>query len=161
METILNELKLYEDDICSVKLHICSVKLHLNNLYKKNWSKSIEVEAIIKHGKLRTYALFKPYFHIEVYLESVKDVQKRKCLMQFRVSAHRLEIESGRYKKKSVSERICKYCKLNAVEDEVHFLCNCSAYQTLRQRLFSFVIDKVPSHYENLPMQYTEIFFQP
>ena len=65
-----------------------------------------------------------------MYIESVKDVQKRKCLTQFRVSAHRLEIESGRYKKKSVSERICKYCKLNAVEDEVHFLCNCSAYQT-------------------------------
>ena len=37
------------------------------------------------------------------------------------VSAHRLEIESGRYKIKSVSERICQYCKLNAVEDEVHF----------------------------------------
>ena len=111
-------------------LNICSVKLHLNNLYKKNWSKSIEVEAIIKQGKLRTYVLFKPYFHKEVYLESVKDIQKRKCLTQFRVSAHRLEIESGRYKKNSVSERICQYCKLNAVEDEVHFLCNCSAYQT-------------------------------
>ena len=25
------------------------------------------------------------------------------------------------------------------------FLCNCSAYQTLRQRFFSVVIDKVPS----------------
>ena len=48
METILNELKLDEDDICSVKLH-------LNNLYKKNWSKSIAEEAIIKQGKLRTY----------------------------------------------------------------------------------------------------------
>ena len=45
----------------------------------------------------------------------------KKCLTQFRVSAHRLEIESGRYKKKTVSERICKFCNLNTVEDEVHF----------------------------------------
>ena len=35
--------------------------------------------------------------------------QKRKCLTQFRVSAHRLEIEAGRYKKKTVSERIYKF----------------------------------------------------
>ena len=47
--------------------------------------------------------------------------KKRKCLTQLRVYAHRLEIESGRYKKKSASERLCKCCNLNAVEDEVHF----------------------------------------
>ena len=45
------------------------------------------------------------FFQKEVYLETFKDVQKRKCLTQFRISAHRLEVESGRYKKKSVSER--------------------------------------------------------
>ena len=33
-------------------------------------------------------------------------------------------------------------CKLNAVEDEVHFLCNCSAYQTLRQRLLVLLSTK-------------------
>ena len=79
------------------------------------------------------------------FLEIVKDVQKRKCLTQLRVSAHRLEIESGRYKKKSASERLCKCCNLNAVEDEVHFLCNCSAYQNARQRFFELIIDKAPS----------------
>lgn len=30
-------------------------------------------------------------------------------------------IESGMYKKKSVSERICKFCNSNNVEDEIHF----------------------------------------
>ena len=138
MDSVLNELKLDEENICSVKLH-------LNNLYKDTWSKSIEQEAVIKQGKLRTYALFKPFFQEEIYLEIVKDVQKRKCLTQLRVSAHRLEIESGRYKKKSASERLCKCCNLNAVEDEVHFLCNCSAYQNARQRFFELIIDKAPS----------------
>ena len=53
--------------------------------------------------------------------------------MQLRVSAHGLEIESGRYKKKSESESLCKSCNLNTIEDEVHFLCNCSAYKNARQ----------------------------
>ena len=48
------------------------------------------------------------------------DVKKRKCLTQFRVNAHRLEIESGRYK--TVSERICNFFNLNTVEDEVQFM---------------------------------------
>ena len=60
--------------------NICSVKLHLNNLYKNTWSKSIEQEAVIKQGKLRTYALFKPFHQKEIYLETLKDVQRRNCL---------------------------------------------------------------------------------
>ena len=32
-----------------------------------------------------------------------------------------LEIESGRCKKKTASERICKFCYLNTVGDEVPF----------------------------------------
>ena len=69
---------------------------------------NVNEEAVIKQGKLRSYDLFKSKFQKEVYWETVKDVQKRKCLTQFRVSAHRLEIGSGRYKKRAVSERICK-----------------------------------------------------
>ena len=48
--------------------------------------------------------------------------KKRKCLTQFRVSAHGLGIKSGRYKKRTALERICKFCNLNTVEDEVHFI---------------------------------------
>ena len=110
-ETILNELKLEEENICLVKPH-------LNILYRNNWSKNVNEEAVIK---LRNYALFKSIFQKEVYLETVKDVEKRKCLTQFKISAHQLEIESGRYKKRSVSERTCKFCYSDTVEDEGHF----------------------------------------
>ena len=117
-------------------MHICSsqnINVHVNE------------EAVIKQGKLRTYDLFKSNFQNEVYLQTVKDVQKRKCLTQFRVSSHRLEIGSGRYKKRAVSERICKFCNLNTIEDKVHFLCNCSAYHNERQRFFKYIVDIAPS----------------
>ena len=60
------------------------------------------------------------------------------------MSAHRLEIESDRYKKKTVSKRICKFCNLNTVEDQV-FLCNCSAYYNERQLFFKSIVDSAPS----------------
>ena len=89
-------------------------------------------------GKLRTFALFKSNFEKELYLETVDDIYKRKCLTRFKISAHRLEVESGRYKKQPVSDRICKFCKLDQIEDEIHFLCNCSAYNFERQTFFHF-----------------------
>ena len=61
------------------------------------------------------------------------------------MSARQLEIESGSYKKKTVTGRICKFCNLNTVEDEVHFLCKCSAYRNERQRFFKYIVDRAPS----------------
>ena len=43
----------------------------------KKLDQNVNEEAVIKQGKLRTYELFKSFFfEKEVYLETVKDVQK-------------------------------------------------------------------------------------
>ena len=55
VDTILNEVKL---DECN----ICLIKSSLKNLYRNIWSRNINEEAVIKHGKLRTFALFKSVF---------------------------------------------------------------------------------------------------
>ena len=47
-------------------------------------------------------------------------------------------IELGRHKKLSVEERVCKKCNNNAVEDEIHFLCECPMYDDLRKLYFNF-----------------------
>jgi hypothetical protein len=49
-------------------------------------------------NKLRTYRLFKPNFSFEPYLLYLSE-EKRKLLTKFRISAHKLEIEQGRYHK--------------------------------------------------------------
>ena len=48
--------------------------------------------------KLRTYKLIKKKFNLEKYLELNKR-KYRKALSAFRISAHRLNIEPGRYMK--------------------------------------------------------------
>ena len=96
-------------------------------------------------GKLRTLYLFKSCFQRERYLETVTDARRRKCLTQLRISSHTLEVESGRYIKKQISERICKCCRLNQVEDEKHFLCICPLYDSERYFFFKYIKDLVPS----------------
>ena len=85
------------------------------------WVKQVKENAIVKQGKLRKYYTFKPFMKKEVYLQCIKNRDVRKCLTQFRISAHQLAIERGRYKNIKVDERFCKYCTAKEVEDEIHF----------------------------------------
>jgi hypothetical protein len=60
-------------------------------------------------------------------------------------SSHTLEIEKGRHAKPKLerSKRVCKFC--NVVEDELHFLINCTLYNNERVVLFDRIISYVPS----------------
>ena len=69
----------------------------------------------------------------------------QKSLTKLRISAHKLEIENGRYNRKSVADRVCKKCNYNKVEDEIHFICECSLYNAERIRLFEYVNHKIPN----------------
>ena len=85
-------------------------------------------------NKLRTYHTFKIVYELEPYLDVVENYEHRKCLSRFRLSNHKLEIELGRHKRKPVNERLCNMC--NVIEDETHFLINCSKHDTERIPLF-------------------------
>ena len=66
-------------------------------------------------NKLRTYATFIRNFEQEKYV-LLNNLEQRKVLSQFRISAHRLEIEVGRYtipNKTPVSSRTFKQCDYN------------------------------------------------
>jgi hypothetical protein len=47
--------------------------------------------------KLHTYCTFKFIFQQEKYLDNIKELSNRSTLARFRKSAHKLEIERGRY----------------------------------------------------------------
>ena len=71
------------------------------NRFKENLAYNLAQCKKTNQGKLRTYALFKNVFQKEKYLSVIKDTDIRKCFMSFRISSHKLEIERGRYKKKT------------------------------------------------------------
>jgi hypothetical protein len=68
----------------------------------------------------------------------------RPSLCTLRISAHPLRIEKARYHTNRLdrSERLCQYCSLEKIENEQHFLLECSLYNTLRHDF----IEKVESH---------------
>ena len=96
-------------------------------------------EHITENRKISLYASFKTTFKFESYLDYIKDFTARCALAKLRMSAHNLQIETGRFSKSKTprDERFCPYCKtLNtlAVEDEVHFLLVCSLFNEERQK---------------------------
>ena len=58
----------------------------------------------------RTYKLFKRKFEFENYLDILPDRKQRKALTAFRISAHNLKIERGRYSEQRLEDRLCNIC---------------------------------------------------
>ena len=91
-------------------------------------------------SKMKTLALLKSTPGREQYLSAVTNSKHRTALTRLRLSAHRLEIETGRYTvpKTEAANRYCVHCQfngINAVEDEIHFLIKCPMLNKLREEL--------------------------
>ena len=109
----------------------CVAKLRI--YFISDWHKT---RTNLSDGKLRTYLKYKCSFGPEKYL-AILPFHKRKLLTRFRISSHKLMVERGRYKKLDVSQRLCQNCSLNLVEDETHFLFQCPAHASDRNKLIS------------------------
>ena len=86
-------------------------------------------------------------------MQQINDFATTQRVAKFRYSNHDLRIEAGWHKKLSVEERVCKKCNDNAVEDEVHFLCECPMYDDLRKMYCNF-------DFTNPPIDRTELLKQ-
>ena len=93
-------------------------------------------------SKLRTYAIFKTEPGLERYLTEIKNFSLRQYVTKFRLSNHRLAIETGRHNGTALNERFCTFCP-GKIEDEFHFLFECSVLRHLRNRLITPQIDDI------------------
>ena len=75
---------------------INEIKQRLKDNYIQFWEKEIGY-GLGNEGKLCTYRKFKTKFIYENYLDLITRSEHRKAMTQFRISAHRLEIELGRH----------------------------------------------------------------
>ena len=74
----------------------------------------------------------------------------RSLLAQFRCGILPIQIEIGRYRNISLCHRLCPICK-QAVEDEIHFLCQCPEYSEFRATLYRKANEAYPS-FHNLDL---------
>ena len=116
----------------------------LKNKVEATYSKTLIqnlANSVNQRKKLRTYAKFRTDIKFESYLDSVTAFTIRRNLPQFRFGVHDLEIERARYGRKPlpIEEKYCKLCldmRIQAVEDEEHFLLYCPSYAEQRGRFF-------------------------
>ena len=89
------------------------------------------------------YREFKKDFVFEKYLQDNNVNKYRTSLTRFRISAHTLAIERGRYIRPPipVKDRLCIYCDQQCIEDEVHIF-QCSFYSDLRVQFNIENVDK-------------------
>ena len=133
------------------------------NRLKNTWS-----ETIILKPKLRTYILFKHAFIVEKYVQLNLSRSERSLLAQLRSGTLPLHIETGRYVNTPVDERWCLCCRSQSVESELHFIFDCTLYDSLRNNLFSYLynqghniitysrIETLKLLYKNFPRQFAK-----
>ena len=65
-------------------------------------------------------------------------------MCKLRISAHKLNIEVGRYINKTArNERFCKKCNTDEIEDEMHFLLLCNPIETDKKHILDLVDGEV------------------
>ena len=67
----------------------------------------------------------------------------RRILARFRSCNLPLAIATGRFTKPKtpLNQRLCRFCKTSAIEDETHFLIACDLYSDIRYGLFKNAVD--------------------
>ena len=103
------------------------VKERMLNKYVNNWKMQVQ-----NKPKLYLYKTFKVEYKTEDYLKMELNCVERAYLAQLRLGILPIEIETGRYRSVAREERICQICNMNNVEDELHFLLYCTAYENIR-----------------------------
>ena len=128
-------------------------RLIIKSKVRKNFEQDILQklnEHITEDKKLHLYASFKTTFKFEAYLDCLPNFKVRSTLAKLRVSAHNLQIETGRFNKIKTprEERFCIYCKtqnVSSVENEVHFLLSCPLYRDERKNFLDTIHRIAPS----------------
>lgn len=131
IKTILEELGFANLWIFQNELYInfSLIKLRILDTFKQSWYSYIN-----NSPRLSSYCLYKHDFELEPYLKHL-DINKFKiALTRFRLSAHSLNIETGRHHGIDRVHRKCMKCTMNVVESEMHFLLICPHYSDIRSK---------------------------
>ena len=103
-------------------------KYHLFNCFERKLLNSLKTFEKIKQP---SYIFSATFFAFLNYKTIWNFPFKRSFLTRIRISAHNLNIETGRYNSTPREQRLCKFCP-SSVEDEKHFILHCPKYQNIR-----------------------------
>ena len=104
--------------------------------------------AVRQKPKLRFYVQFKNLLLPEKYVQINLSSYERSVLAQIRFGILKLHVETGRYNNTKLEDRLCQICHQNVIEDENHFLFDCTAYDAPRNIWIENIYKECPHfHY--------------
>ena len=90
------------------------LKQRITDVFKQDWTSRIN-----NSSRARFFRVFAT-FEFSDYLKNVNIKKYMIALARFRVAAHRLKVETGRWNNTPISNRLCNSCQ--KLEDEFHLL---------------------------------------
>lgn len=85
---------------------------------------------------------------IQPYLCKPISSAHKRIITKFRLSSHKLYIETGRYVGLNRTERLCQNCDTHNIEDEFHFMLQCPLYSNLRTQYIKPYYFRRPSAFK-------------
>ena len=135
LEVINEEDVFYDRQVVNIQ----TAKVKLLQVQETKWK-----ELSQRKPKLRTYISFKPTLTSEKYCTLNLTPSERSLMAQLRCGILPLHIETGRFRKTKLEDRICEFCSSNKVEDECHFIFDCNMYSDEREAFLSKIIETYP-----------------
>ena len=115
------------------------MRTELQKLYCQHFFKTISLS-----GKLAPiYSKVKKEYREESYISTVEYYKYRSAITRFRISAHNLPYDKGRWEGINKTERKCKKCINNDVGDEKHYILYCNAPDIVKLRVMFFKDNKL------------------
>ena len=142
MKTLLDSLGLSNlwANQDTVTINYNYIKQRIIDNYIQTWHSNIN-----ESKRLESYSKYKENFELEEYLSIITNRKYTTSLTRFRLSSHELLIEKGRHLHIQREDRLCKYCNINMVENEYHFLLVCPKYANLRKEYLTNYYCRLPS----------------
>ena len=123
--------------IGNIRNFLSIFKLKVEDVYIQDWHSRLE------NSTRAMLYISVAKFQYQQYLDILKVEKYRNSLCKIRVSAHRLEVETGRWTKPNktpLDDRICLIC--GVLEDEFHFFIECPLYNDLRNIYITVLLAK-------------------
>ncbi len=98
-------------------------------------------QEILLNKKLQIFNIVKDSHDPDFYIFNIDDRYARKYIASMRLSTHPLRIEVGRYNRTLRENRLCQFCNMNEIEDELHFITSCTLYSDYREILYQELND--------------------
>ena len=99
-------------------------------------------------SKCQMYKYMYDTHDLQFYLDRSVNFMYKPYICKYRISAHNLCGETGRYFNVDRSERLCTNCNTRSIEDEYHFILECLKYKDIRKKYIKPYYRRNPSTYK-------------